>query len=136
MWSLQVKEKMPVPSLNPKFSLCSVFLSVCLLSSWPQLQSLQLQSPLCVEMTILISLSVTGGIFPPPFCFSFQASSVLCVKFLHTVGLSSQLVSGPCGDPLSCFCENSLYQCKVGEAEVGNKQDAARNKRADQQGQN
>lgn len=34
------------------------------------------------------------------------------------------------------FVKTHYYQCKVGEAEVGNKQDAAKNKRADQRGQN
>lgn len=61
--------------------------------------------------------------------FFFTLSSVLCVRFLRTAGLSSQLVSNPCGDVLLCCCENSLCYSKAEEADIKNKWDAAKRKK-------
>lgn len=68
--------------------------------------------PLLLEMAVLISLSITGGI-----SLFFKLSSLLCMKFLCTAGSNSQLVSNTYGDILLCLCENSLCFSKAEEAD-------------------
>lgn len=96
-----------------KSSEFAVFLRMCVY--WVSGQKYKDLQFLCLEMAVLISLSVTGGMY-----LFFKPGSLLCIKFLCTAGSNSQLVSNPCGDILVCLCENSLYFSKAEEAEVEN----------------